>query len=153
MGNGQRAQMVVGGALAAEVSGVAALGAQRRHLQHLPDAGLRGRLEQRHRGKVMKPVEIAAVAFAQDADRVDDNVDAAQAVDPGGRRRIDAIVHCDLVGMPRPPHALEDPMPVARQRLAQRVANKAIGTAYQNVHVIRLRPHRPLGSFISVISV
>lgn len=149
----QRLQMVIGRALAAEIGGGALLRAERGQLQHAPDAGLRRRVEQGRRGKVMQPVEIAAVGFAQDADRVDHDMDAAQAVDPGSRRGIDAVIHGDLIGMPRLPHPLEHPVSVARQRLAQRAADEAIGTAYQDVHVIRLQPHWPIDSSISVISV
>lgn len=110
----QGAQVVVGRALALEVGGVAVLRAQRRQLQHLPDAGPQRGLEQRDRRAAVDAVEIAAAAFDQDADRIDDDVDAAQAVHPVGGGRVGQVVHGDLVLPAGVAHAPEHPVAIAR---------------------------------------
>ncbi|KAG1252217.1 hypothetical protein G6F65_018017 [Rhizopus arrhizus] len=133
--NGQRLQVIVGRALALEVGGIALFGAQGRQLHDVPDAGAVGGLEQGDRRAPVNVVESGAGRFDQ-AHGVDHHMDAAQPIRPCGRVGVRHVVNGDLGRTGRHAHAFQHPMAIARQGIAKGAADKAIGPAHQDIHVV-----------------
>ncbi|MNR07159.1 hypothetical protein D3C85_1232700 [compost metagenome] len=136
VGHRQGPQMIIGRALALEVGRIAILGAQRRQLHDAPDPGAAGGVEQCDRRAPVDLVEGGARPFDQDADGVDYHMDASQPIRPGGGVGVRHVVNGDLVRPGCGPHAFQDPMAIARQGLAQGLADKTVGAADQDVHAV-----------------